>query len=574
LFASHTFILSAPLPRDNTLIPASSSKEAHFSFMASLELLAARSAKVSALLEANSEEDLSYFLHEIPADPEICQLVARFCHGFELSMCTVNVVPLICLAYYLEMTESHSPNNLLTKALTFFEQRILPSWNETIKAFRSAEHILQQAVPLGLVEACLESMVAKALIDPRLLGEPIKNSPNGADSDDDSRGYMPNARRRLFDTNWQSEDLTALSLQLYEPIIHKMNKGRVLPEYVAASLFQYAKKWAFSSHLTGESTSIYKTNSQRDVIEAVEKLLPDERGLLPCKLLFEMLRSAISLEASYECRNGFEIRIGKQLDQATVKDLIIPSQGYAKELQYDIECVRRILKNFYASYTDSNISRLITVSELIEELLAEIASDIDLKTNKFTSLAEISVTLSIGTQRKSDRIYRAIDIYLDKHRFLTESERLEVCRVLEIQKMSPEACEHAAKNERLPMRVVLQVLFVAQLRLRDAITKEGQASDDNLRNEEVEQEEEEAAQLGCEEEQVKTEMTKMSCKVLELERECNMMRKEIESGCCSSHTVKKGKVSMWREMKRKLGCMSSIHDCNCQVKKMKVHPKY
>lgn len=456
------------------------------------------------------------------------------------------------------MTESHSDNNLLDKTLAFFEDKVLPSWNETIKALRSSSSIIQQVLHSGLVDACLESLIYKALADPRLLGEPMKNSTCNEDSEDEEV-FKPNARRKLFSPDWKSEDLTTLSLQLYNPLIQAMNQHGVPPEYVAASLCQYVKKWANS----GENETIYK----RGVIEAVERLLPPEKGILPCTLLFEMLRLAICLECSNDCRSGFEIRIGKQLDQAEVKDLLIPSQGYSKEIQYDIECVRRILKHFYANYSSTDVSGIISVAELIEEFLMEVASDIDLRIDTFVSLAEMSLAASLGTQRNSDGIYRAINIYLDKHRYLTELEREEVCRVLDCQKMSPEACEHAAKNERLPVRFVVQVLFVAQLQLRDTITKEVQVFDDKLRREVVEDEENEV-KMGFDEEEVRVEMEKMSIKVMELERECCIMRKEIEHGCTHQKS-KKGKVSMWKEMKRKLGCVSSTHDCNCQVRKKK-----
>ncbi|KAF5725676.1 BTB/POZ domain-containing protein [Tripterygium wilfordii] len=538
------------------------------------ELLAAKSAKAAALLVGNSQEDLSLLFQDIPADPETFELVARFCYGFEVQISTENVVSLICLANYLEMTESHSANNLLRKSLTFFEQRVLSSWNETVKAFRMMESILHQALDLGLVDACLESIIQKVLADPHLLGEPAQNTENDCDSEDNER-FRPNVRRRLFaTTDWQSEDLTMLSLQLYKPTIRAIKQHRVPSEYISASIFQYARKWVLSSSIDEENMSIYKRNSMREIIEAVERLLPNEKGLLPSTSLFEMLRFAIALEASSDCRNGFEIRIGKQLDQAMVKDLLIPSQGYAKEVRYDIESIRRILKHFYSNYNGSSISGLITVAELIEKLLAEVASDRDLKAETFVSLAEMSVAASLGTHRNSDGIYRDIDIYLDKHRYLTEMEREEVCRVLDCQKMSHDACEHAAKNERLPLRFVVQVLFIAQLQLRNTITKEMQCVDNKLRNENVEEEmENEVKKVGSGEEEVKTEMKLMSSKVMELERECHMMKEEIISGC-SSQRAKKGKTSIWKEMKRKIGCMSSIHHYNCQSKKKKLYPKH
>ena len=76
------------------------------------------------------------------------------------------------------------------------------------------------------------------------------------------------------------------------------------------------------------------------------------------------------------------------------------------------------------------------------------------------------------------------------------------------------------------------------------------------------------------EEEVRSEMEKMGIKMMELEKECCTMRQEIQNDYnnCKS---KKGKTGLWKEMKRKLGCMSSTHDCNFQVKKKKkVHPKH
>ncbi|XP_031260708.1 BTB/POZ domain-containing protein At5g17580-like [Pistacia vera] len=511
----------------------------------SRELLATKSAKVAA---ATPHENLWHFLREIPVDSEILEVVARFCHGFEVEMSTEIVIPLICVAYCLEMTETHAKNNLLSQAYNFFQSKVLPSWNETIKVCRVAENFLQQAIYLGLVDSCLESLIAKALVDPHLLllGEPmIRNH-----ASDDQICNNPNARRRLlFLNNGDFEDLTTLSLQLYEPLILSMNKQRVPSEYVAASICQYAKRWVFAS-----TSNNISRNSQREIIEAVEGLLPLEKGLISCTLLFEMLRYAIALDASCDCRTGFEIRIGKQLEQATVKDLLIPSKGYAKEVQYEIECLKRILKNFYGSYCNSSSAGFMTVAELIEEFMAEVASDIDLKMETFISIANIATTTSsaLGTERNLDGIYRGIDIYLEKHKYLTEIEREEICKVLDWEKMSVEACEHAAKNERLPLRVIVQVLFVTQLQLRD-----GRSKDEKM----------------VIKEEVEEEIKKMSNKVIELERECFMMRKELSG--------KKRKISMWNEMKRKFGCIATtVDDCNCQDKdkhqrkKNKLHPGF
>lgn len=58
---------------------------------------------------------------------------------------------------------------------------------------------------------------------------------------------------------------------------------------------------------------------------------------------------------------------------------------------------------------------------------------------------------------------------MQSHPWLSEAEREQLCRLMNCQKLSLEACTHAAQNERLPLRVVVQVLFFEQLRLRTSI---------------------------------------------------------------------------------------------------------
>ncbi|KAI3732315.1 hypothetical protein L1987_63519 [Smallanthus sonchifolius] len=544
-------------------------------FNLSRDLLAAKSSKLCKLFKENPDEDLSHLLSDIPTSPQIFEIMARFCYGFHVNFTPENVIPISCLACYLGMTETHSSRNLLHQALYFFEHETITGWNESLRSLKAIENptILQQAAQLGLIDACMDSIITKALDNPLLLGEPIKNpvldDDNEFEQEFNENVYKPNDKRQLFVLDWKSEDLslTTLHLQFYESVIRGMIQCKMGSNYIASNLYEYAKRWVFlDPKETDEETSSSEgdsSNSRRLAIEAIEKLLPHDRGVLPCALLSEMLQYATVLEANVSCREGFEVRIGRQLDLATADDLLIPSQGYSKEEKYDTECVRRILKHFYHNFTGKDQSGLELVAELVEDFLGEVANDIDLKKDSFISLAEMSTAASEGTQRTSDGIYRAIDIYLNKHKYLTESEREEICGVLKCNKMSPEACEHAAQNERLPVRVAVQVLFVGQLHLRETITKEALVPEDRSKTAEDEEEE-----MG--------ELQKISSKVSELEKECVVMRKEIQRGYLTK-AMEKDKTNVWREMKRKLGCISRLNNSNCHVmkkkKKKKVHPR-
>lgn len=156
---------------------------------------------------------------------------------------------------------------------------------------------------------------------------------------------------------------------------------------------------------------------------------------------------------------------------------------------------------------------------------------------------------------------RAIDIYLEKHGSLTEAEKEQVCQVLDCQKMSREALQHAAQNSRLPLRAVVQILFVGQLHLRDQIASEVQEKIEQKAKEEDHHHEDE-------------EMQMMNMKVSELERESLLMKKEIEKCHRNNNNVnvKKESVSVWKKMKRKFGCISNsaTHEGYRRVNKKKV----
>lgn len=49
-----------------------------------------------------------------------------------------------------------------------------------------------------------------------------------------------------------------------------------------------------------------------------------------------------------------------------------------------------------------------------------------------------------------------------EHPDLSKADKKRLCRVLNCQKLSPDVRAHAVKNERLPLRTVVQVLFFEQ----------------------------------------------------------------------------------------------------------------
>lgn len=66
--------------------------------------------------------------------------------------------------------------------------------------------------------------------------------------------------------------------------------------------------------------------------------------------------------------------------------------------------------------------------------------------------------------RSSISNFFSIFIIKQEHPDLSKADKKRLCRILDCQKLSPEVRAHAVKNERLPLRIVVQVLFFEQER--------------------------------------------------------------------------------------------------------------
>lgn len=53
---------------------------------------------------------------------------------------------------------------------------------------------------------------------------------------------------------------------------------------------------------------------------------------------------------------------------------------------------------------------------------------------------------------------------MQEHPGISKSEKKRLCRLMDCRKLSVDACAHAVQNERLPLRVIVQVLFFEQVK--------------------------------------------------------------------------------------------------------------
>jgi len=223
-------------------------------------------------------------------------------------------------------------------------------------------------------------------------------------------------------------------------------------------------------------------HEKRVVLETIVSLLPKEKNTISVSFLSMLLRAALHLDTTLACRIDLEKRMAAQLGQAVLNDLLIPSSSpEADGTTFDVDAVQRILAGYlehegeaprldYSTDDDfvstaSPLNDVGMVGKLMVAYLAEIASDVNLPVDKFTDLAEM---IPARARFNEDGMYRAIDIYLKAHPHLSEAERKKVCKAMDCQRLSREACAHAAQNDRLPVQTVVQVLYHEQRRLGEA----------------------------------------------------------------------------------------------------------
>ncbi|KAL4366898.1 hypothetical protein GQ457_05G013160 [Hibiscus cannabinus] len=527
--------------------------------------------------QQDDEEEDRYqlSLQDFPGGSDTFEAAAKFCYGVKMDLSSSTVVPLRCAAEFLEMTDEYSEDNLISKTERFLSQSVFKSLKESIKALKSCESVMTLAESLGIVQRLIDSIASRAsFVDPTMFGWPVNDGAieakeasaqalwNGIET-----GLRRKALPRTNNVESWFEDLALLSLPLFKRFILTL-KGRDLsPEVIESCLMCYAKKY-----IPGTSRSNRKPSSssaaaipegeQRELLETIISNLPLEktRSTTATRFLFGLLRTANILNAPESSKAALEKKIGFQLEQATLDDLLIPSYSYLNETLYDVDCIERILGYFLDGLEEINatgieaenesnddkvinssrLPALMLVGKLIDGYLSEIASDANLKPEKFYNLA---ISLPDQARNFDDGLYRAVDVYLKAHPWIPEPEREKISGVLDCQKLTLEACTHAAQNERLPLRAVVQVLFFEQLQLRHAITgtllaptNAGRLSE-TRREEEEEGEEEERVgawrsgtwRAAVRENQVlRLDMDSMRTRVHQLERECWTMKKVIQ----------------------------------------------
>ncbi|KAK3150030.1 hypothetical protein QOZ80_3AG0226690 [Eleusine coracana subsp. coracana] len=427
--------------------------------------------------EKNDEVDIS----DIPGGSSAFEVCAKFCYGMVVTLNAYNVLAARCAAEYLEMFETIDKGNLIYKIDVFLTSSVFRSWKDSIIVLQSTKSLLPWSENLKVVNHCIDSIASKASIDPSEVewsytyNRKKLPSENGIDSN-----WNGVRKQQIVPSDWWVEDLCELEVDLYKQVIMAIKgKGRTPAIVIGEALRAYAYRRLLGSLEDAVSNGVDCTK-RRSAFDCILYLLPAEEGSVSCGFLLKLLRAACLLESGESQRSNLIKKIGTQLDGASVPDLLIPT-ATGENSVYNIDLVMAIVEEFMLLSIDNGKAKFqedeeivevenltsvsstskLAVAKLIDGYLAEIAKDPNLPLHKLITLAEMVSSLPRPTH---DGLYRAIDMYLKEHPSLSKSEKKKLCGLMDCKQLSQDACMHAVQNERLPLRVVVQVLFFEQIR--------------------------------------------------------------------------------------------------------------
>nr|XP_043615343.1 BTB/POZ domain-containing protein SR1IP1-like [Erigeron canadensis] len=472
---------------------------------------------------------------DVPGGPEGFELAAKFCYGINFELSTENIAMVRCVGEYLEMTEDYAIGNLVSRSESYLTEVGLKTLPSAVSILQSAATLLPMAEKVKLINRCIDTIAFIVTKESQFLSS---GGSEGALYSSSSSSPFPKAV-----VDWWAEDLIVLRIDIFQRVLLAMISRGFKHYALGPILMLYAQKCLRGLEIFTKSKKQIEPKNElekRIVLETIVSLLPRERNAMSVSFLSMLLRAAIYLETTMACRLDLEKRMGLQLGQAVLDDILIPSFHFHGDTLFDVDSVERVMMNYLEyelegardeEYVSPHQSDMEKVGKLMESYLAEIASDRNLPVSKFINLAE-----HIPEQAKvsEDGMYRAIDIFLKAHPTLSDIERKKVCSLMDCQKLSREACAHAAQNDRLPVQTVVQVLYHEQQRLRDTMDGGLIVMDQTaLPSNNNQQSTDELSRLKKENQDLKFELLKLKMRLKEAEKSSSVYKSPLGSPASS-----------------------------------------
>lgn len=410
---------------------------------------------------SSSSSRFALELHDIPGGEAAFELCAKFCYGITIDLSAHNFVPAICAAKFLQMTDSIEKGNFVSKLEAFFNSCILEGWKDSIVALQTTVMLPEWSENLGIIRRCIDSIVEKVVTPPTKVRWSYTYT---------REGYAP--KKQSAPKDWWTEDIANLDIDLFRCILNTVKLTNMLPpQLIGEALHVYSCLWLpdlTRKRPNPETSTMSKQESvnKKGQLETIISMIPEDKGSVSVGFLLRLLSLANLLGASPVMKTQLIRRCSLQLEDATPNDLLLLSCDDHKDdmIHHDIALVKAVVESFIMRWRrqpNSSEDLITKVGELTDSYLKVVAKDANMPVQKLVSLAK---TLPEFARPQHDNLYKAINIYLKEHPETSKEEKKQLCSIIDCQKLSPGVCAHAVKNEKLPLRMVVQVLFFDQER--------------------------------------------------------------------------------------------------------------
>lgn len=408
------------------------------------------------IYESSDTDQTVVELDELPGGPESFELAAKFCYGVAVDLTASNISGLRCVAEYLEMTEDLEEGNLIFKTEAFLSYVVLSSWRDSIVVLKSCESLSPWAENLQIVRRCGESIAWKACANPRSIRWAYTGRANSPRWNNSGSKESSPSRNQLVPPDWWFEDVSLLRIDHFVRVVTTIEVKGMQPDLIGAAIVHYASKWLpglskeaaqqsgeeswsqgglhliVSGNVNKEELTCSQVREQRMVIESLISIIPPQKDCVSCSFLLRLLKLANMLKVAPALVTELEKRVGMQLEQASLGDLLIPSYNKSETI-YDVDLVQRLVEQFLVqehtggsspgrdqalgdkhgyeanARAGGGASAKMRVARLLDSYLTEVSRDRNLSLTKFQVLAE---ALPESARSCDDGLYRAVDSYL------------------------------------------------------------------------------------------------------------------------------------------------------------------
>ncbi|CAH9064559.1 unnamed protein product [Cuscuta epithymum] len=412
-------------------------------------------------LISNTEDsdNVALELHDTPGGEEAFEICAKFCYGMTINVSAHNFVPVFCAAKFLRMTEAFEKGNLAVKLEAFLASCVLGGWKDSILALQTTEKLADWAENVGVTRKCIDSIVEKILTPPAKVRWSYTCSRHGFDK----------KQAKSAPRDWWTEDLAVLGIDLFRCIVTTVRStGSLSPQLIGEALHVYAGRWLPNTK-KAKLSSVEGIERKRSILETIVSMIPIDGDSVSIRFLLKLLSAANYLGASMVTKAELIRRSGERLHEARVNDLLLPPSQAGDETGsgFDVELVGVVLESFLRQWKrqaagEEKESAMRKVGKLVDSYVQVVArDDPKMAVEQLVSLASAVPDIA---RPLHDELYQAVNTYLKVHPNLSKADRKLLCRILDCRKLSPEVCAQAVRNERLPLRTVVQVLYFEQER--------------------------------------------------------------------------------------------------------------